>query len=90
MSHDHLSTPNFLAEAMDTLVKADSIDRHAQMGHIEARHALQRNPSLQFSDEGVIIDGASWDGTLEAGSVATTERESVESGVGSRGHGSYM
>ncbi|XP_072182179.1 uncharacterized protein [Diadema setosum] len=90
-SHDHLSTPNFLAEAMDTLVKLDAVDRQNQQGlPLEARHMLQRNPSLQLSDEGVIIDGASWDDGLEPGSVATTERESVESGVGSRGQGSNL
>ncbi|XP_041466389.1 uncharacterized protein LOC121416924 isoform X1 [Lytechinus variegatus] len=89
VTHDELSTPNFLAEAMNTLVKLDSVNSQLPVGlPPEARHRLQRNPSLQFSDEGVIIDGASWDGTLEAGSVATTERGSVESGVGSRGQAS--
>ncbi|XP_011661320.2 uncharacterized protein LOC100890776 [Strongylocentrotus purpuratus] len=89
-TRDHLSTPNFLAEAMNTLVKLDSsADSQLPVGlPLGARHMLQRNPSLQLSDEGVIIDGASWDGTLEPGSVATTERGSVESGVGSRGQAS--
>ncbi|XP_071956261.1 uncharacterized protein [Antedon mediterranea] len=49
---------------------------------------LRRNRSIPFSDEGVMLDQVSLD-SMEQGSIATTEKSSVESGLGMRYNRQY-
>ena len=60
-------------------------DKSSSMHNDDMSHfELRRDINLQLSDEGVIFDGGSIDEAYEHASTITTERESVESGLGLR------
>ncbi|XP_033124514.1 uncharacterized protein LOC117122833 [Anneissia japonica] len=80
LKDDELASPQYKSPgaALDQELSALE-DKERLLQH----QILRRNRSIPLSDEGVMLDQVSLD-SMEQGSIATTEKSSVESGLGMR------
>ncbi len=71
-------------QELDYLMEIERRRDHGSHKHDPSPYDMRRDINLHLSDEGIIFDGGSVDEGYEHASTITTERESVESGLGMR------